>query len=181
MSGRLRLAAQVAAVGVVAALLALLAWKLTQGESEVTSQLGRGGTPAAPQFVLERLDRKGELSLRSLRGKAVVLNFWATWCGPCRQEFPELQKVAAGMSNDVVVLALDQAESAGKVAQYRDEFQATFTILLDARTQVADAYRLSGIPDTIFIDKNGVVRDVVFGPLSAGTFRYKISQALAAP
>ena len=143
----------------------------------------QGGAPKAgqpaPDFALLDLNGK-RVALSDLRGKAVVVNFWATWCGPCRQEFPELQKVATSMSNDVVILALDQAESASKVAQFRDEFGATFTILLDSSNQVADAWRLSGIPDTVFIDRNGVVRDVVFGPLSAGSFRYRITQTLNA-
>ena len=91
-AARLRLAAQIAAVVIVAALLGLLGWKLTRGESEVTSQLDRGGSPAAPAFTLERLDGKGELALASLRGKAVVLNFWASWCGPCKDETPLLQE-----------------------------------------------------------------------------------------
>jgi peroxiredoxin len=134
------------------------------------------GEPA-PNFAL--LDTEGRrVELAALHGKAVVVNFWATWCGPCREEFPELQKVAEGMSDDVVVLALDQAESASKVRQFRDEFGATFTILMDSRTAVNDAYRLRGVPDTVFIDRDGVVRDVVLGPLSAGTFRYKIAQTL---
>jgi AhpC/TSA family len=68
----------------------------------------------------------------------------------------------------------------GKVAQFRDEFGATFTILLDSSNQVADAWRLSGIPDTVFIDRNGIVRDVAFGPLSAGSFRCTITQTLNA-
>ncbi|MHB8575475.1 MAG: TlpA family protein disulfide reductase [Dehalococcoidia bacterium] len=138
----------------------------------------KAGQPA-PNFAL--LDLNGRrVALSDLRGKAVVVNFWATWCGPCKQEFPELQKAASSMSNDVVILALDQAESAGKVAQFRDEFGATFTILLDSSNQVADAWRLSGIPDTVFIDRNGIVRDVAFGPLSASSFRYKITQTLNA-
>ncbi len=143
-----------------------------------------GGVPEAgkpaPNFALADLagDR---VELADLRGKVVIVNFWATWCGPCRQEFPELQKAAVSQGAGVVVLALDQAESAGKVAQFRDQFGATFTILLDSSNAVADSYRFSGIPDTVFIDRTGIVRDVVRGPLSAGSFRYKISQLLNAP
>ena len=91
-AARLRLAAQAASVALVAALLGLLIWKIAQGESEVTSELRRGGTPAAPAFTLERLDGKGPLSIESLRGKTVVINFWASWCGPCKDETPLLQQ-----------------------------------------------------------------------------------------
>ncbi len=137
------------------------------------------GKPA-PDFALSDLQGR-RIQLSSLRGKVVVVNFWATWCGPCKEEFPELQKAASQFSDDVVVLALDQAEGPSKVEQFRDQFGATFTILLDSHNAVADAYRLQGIPDTIFVGRDGIVRDVTLGPLSAGTFRYKINQALNAP
>lgn len=143
-----------------------------------------GGFPVkgkpAPNFALN--DTEGNrVELADLRGKVVVINFWATWCGPCKQEFPELQKASARQGSDVVVLALDQAESVGKVTQFRDQFGATFTILLDTTNAVADSYGLSGIPDTIFIDRAGIVRDVVAGPLSAGSFQYKITELQSAP
>jgi len=136
------------------------------------------GQPA-PDFAL--LDLNGRrVQLSDLRGKVVVVNFWATWCGPCKQEFPELQKAYASAPNDVVVLALDQAESPSRVARFRDQYGATFTILLDSRSEVADSYLLKGIPDTIIVGRDGIVTDVSLGPLSAGTFRYKINQALKA-
>ena len=136
------------------------------------------GQPA-PNFAL--LDTDGRrVELASLKGKAVVVNFWATWCGPCKQEFPELEKANETLGNDVVILALDQAESPEKAAAFRDQFGAGFTILMDSYTAVASSYRFNGIPDTVFIDREGIVRDVVLGPLSAGTFRYKIMQTLKA-
>ncbi len=137
------------------------------------------GKPA-PNFALNDVEGN-RVELVDLRGKVVIINFWATWCGPCKQEFPELQKASATQGADVVVLALDQAESAEKVARFRDQFGATFTILLDDRSHVFDSYGLSGIPDTIFIDREGVVRDVVAGPLSAASFQYRITQLQSAP
>ncbi|MBA3245028.1 MAG: hypothetical protein H0T61_07600, partial [Actinobacteria bacterium] len=79
MTSRVRLGGQILAVGVVAALLGLLVWKVAKGDdNSVTSSLAEGRTAAAPDFTLAKLDGDGELALESLRGKAVVLNFWAS-------------------------------------------------------------------------------------------------------
>ena len=92
MTGRVRLGAQVVAVGVVVALLGLLIWKVAKGDdSAVTSSLADGKAVPAPAFTLAKLDGTGDLALESLRGKTVVLNFWASWCGPCKDETPLLQ------------------------------------------------------------------------------------------
>lgn len=142
-----------------------------------------GGPPKegqpAPDFALRDV-RGNRVQLSSLRGQAIVVNFWATWCGPCTQEFPELQKAAQAAGPGVVVLALDQAEPAGAVTAFRNRYGATFDILMDSSNTVAGAYKFSGIPDTVFIDRAGVVRHISLGPLSAGTFSYWIGKTLAA-
>ena len=93
MSGRVRLVGQVAAVALVGALLGLLAWRLTHDEGgEVRAALERGERPPAPAFSLPRLDQDGTLSLESLRGRPVIVNFWASWCEPCEDEAPLLER-----------------------------------------------------------------------------------------
>src|SRR5690349_13453281 len=99
MTGRLKLGSQVLAVGLVALLLALLVWKLVHGTGKKASV----GKPA-PNFTLSRIDRPGTLQLASLRGKVVVLNFWASWCYPCKQEAPTLAAAAKRYAGRVVVL-----------------------------------------------------------------------------
>ena len=127
MTGRLRLVGQIAAVAVVAALLGLLGWKLTQDESEVTAQLDQGGSPAAPAFTLERLDGKGDLDLASLRGKAVVLNFWASWCGPCKDETPLLQEGwKRWQGKDVVFVGVDVKDFRGDAKDFLARYGVTY-------------------------------------------------------
>ena len=166
MSGRLRVGAQVAAVGVVAALLGLLAWKVAQGDSEVTTQLARGGTPEAPAFTLERLDRKGELALESLRGKALVLNFWASWCGPCKDETPLLQEAWSRWRNKgVVFVGVDVKDFRGDAKKFLARYGVTYPNVFDGKGSTVGRYGVTGFPETYFVDARGKVRYRIAGPV----------------
>ena len=166
MSGRLRLAGQVAAVGVVAALLGLLAWKVAQDDSEVTSSLARGGTPVAPAFTLERLDGKGDLSLESLRGKPVVLNFWASWCGPCKEETPLLQEGwTRWQDKGVVFLGIDVKDFRGDAKKFLARYGVTYPNVYDGKGSTVGRYGVTGFPETYFVDASGKVRYRIAGPV----------------
>jgi cytochrome c biogenesis protein CcmG/thiol:disulfide interchange protein DsbE len=163
---RLRLVAQLAAVGVVAALLGLLGWKVLQGESEVTKELDRGGTPAAPAFALERLDGDGELSLASLRGKAVVLNFWASWCGPCKDEAPLLQQASERwQGKEVVFVGVDVKDFRGDAREFLERYGITYANVYDGKGSTIGRYGVTGYPETYFIDARGKVRYRIAGPV----------------
>jgi cytochrome c biogenesis protein CcmG, thiol:disulfide interchange protein DsbE len=167
MSGRLRLGAQAAAVTVVVALLALLGWKLFQGESEVTSTLSKGGTPTAPAFALERLDGKGELQLASLRGKTVVLNFWASWCGPCKDEAPLLQQAhERWRGKDVVFVGVDVKDFRGDARQFLARYDVSYPNVYDGKGSTVGRYGVTGFPETYFIDASGRVRYRIAGPVA---------------
>ncbi len=126
--------------------------------------VGAGEGKLAPDFLLGTLEG-GELRLSDLRGQAVVLNFWATWCGPCRKEIPQL--VAAYdrfRGQGLVVIGVNLQEDAGTVEGYSRDFGMHFPVPIDRSGAVAREYRLLGVPTTYFIDRDGVVLSVYTGP-----------------
>jgi len=128
---------------------------------EVGPQVGKLG----PNFLLELLD-SGELRLSDLRGKAVVLNFWATWCRPCRREMPQfVEAYDRYRDQGLVIVAVDLQESRGTIGSFVDDFGVEFPVAIDRQGDVADEYRLLGLPTTYFIDRNGVIRSIYRGPL----------------
>jgi thiol-disulfide isomerase/thioredoxin len=118
----------------------------------------------APDFSLV-LDDGSYLRLSDLKGKPVVLNFWATWCGPCRLEMPELVKAAAADEN-LVVLATDVQEARAPAEEFAAEFKMNLPVVLDKDGKVRNLYRVPGLPTTYFIDPSGKIASVVVGPLT---------------
>jgi cytochrome c biogenesis protein CcmG, thiol:disulfide interchange protein DsbE len=180
VTGRIRLVAQIAAVAVVAALLGLLGWKLTQDGSEVTAQLDKGGSPAAPTFTLERLDGKGDLDLASLRGKAVVLNFWASWCVPCKEEAPEIEKLWRQFrSRGVVVVGVDSKDATEDARSFMRRYGITYPVVHDGGGNLWGPYGVTGVPETRLISRTGKFAPTQFaGAVKAADLRAGIEQAL---
>jgi peroxiredoxin len=137
---------------------------------------------AAPDFLLRTPDG-GELRFSDLRGKPVLVNFWASWCTPCRQEMPEIVRAYDARSDDgLVVVAIDLQENAQQVREFADEFGMDFTLVIDRTGQVAEAWRIGGpvegIPSSYFIDADGVVQARVFGPMDAETIERELAKIL---
>ena len=119
----------------------------------------------APEFSLH--DPTGEsFSLGALRGQPVVLNFWATWCPPCRSEAPELQSASRRYAGQVAVIAVDQAEPAATVRTFMAQEELTYPSPLDENGRVSQAYGVHALPTTFFIDRDGIIRQIYVGPLS---------------
>jgi peroxiredoxin len=135
----------------------------------------------APDFDLPGLDGR-TASLGDYHGKVVLLNFWASWCPPCRQEMPALQRAFDALSSDgFVVLAINwtESEDRGAVEPFVKELGLTFPILLDESSiATEDIYGVIGFPTSIFIDREGIVRDIVIGPLELQGLRDKILRLL---
>ncbi|TME27530.1 MAG: TlpA family protein disulfide reductase [Chloroflexi bacterium] len=139
---------------------------------------GMGGRigAIAPDFEWNAPNGK-TLSLSDLRGKTVVINFWATWCKPCREEMPALQRTAASEA-DVVVLEVDLAEDGAKVRSFVDSLGLDrLEPLLDTDTKTALRYGAISLPTTFFVDRSGVVRHLRIGQLTEQEMREGIAKA----
>ena len=114
----------------------------------------------APNFVLEDMDEY-EYDFSEYRGKVVLLNFWATWCPPCKREMPSMERVYQNLKGDKFdVIAINQMEDGDRVFAFTGtlDTQPTFNILLDSKSQVSQRYGVRGLPTTYLIDKKGKVR-----------------------
>ena len=135
----------------------------------------------APDFTLPALDG-GQVALRDLRGQVVVLNFWASWCPPCRAEMPALAHVAQDYApKGVTVLAVHATASDSPQAARRflEELGITLPVALDTEGQVVQTYRIGAFPTTFFVDTQGVIRDIVVGgPLSEASLRARLDALL---
>jgi peroxiredoxin len=124
----------------------------------------------APDFLLQTPDG-GELRLSDLRGTAVMVNFWATWCTPCREEMPRIVLAHDAHAGDsFTVVAVNLQENAGIIQNFADDFGMDFPIVIDRTGEVGDTWRIGGpikgIPSSYFIDAAGVVQARAFGPVS---------------
>ena len=117
----------------------------------------------APDFQLQNLDGQ-TISLSGLQGTPVLINFWATWCPPCRGEMPYIQEIyEEWIDKGLVLLAINIGEASSAVRGFMQSQNLSFTVLLDTEQDVAQRYGISGIPTTFFVDKNGIIQDRVVG------------------
>lgn len=132
----------------------------------------------APLFTLSDLEGN-EVSLADLRGKAVVINFWATWCPPCRAEIPDLEAVYQKYnSQGVEFLGVDLLENREPVARYVARTGMSYIVLLDGEALVSRAYSLTALPTTYFLDRDGIIRDKRIGAMGEKEIEERLLEAL---
>lgn len=145
-----------------AAVVLAVAFALVSG-SGAPPPLGRGSV--APDFDLPRLRGDGALGLGDLRGKVVLVNFWATWCQPCEDEMPAMERLYDRLDRDgfeLVAVSVDEDEAA--VRAFRERLALSFPILLDSDKRVSLAYQTFRYPESFLIDRRGVVVERYIGP-----------------
>ncbi|HXH20857.1 MAG TPA: TlpA disulfide reductase family protein [Dehalococcoidia bacterium] len=172
-------------VGMVVAIVAGLLWYESRGSSDEAGVYGIVEPPAGsvapgvalaaekgkapPDFYLETLDG-GALRLSDLRGRPVLVNFWASWCAPCRQETPDFVRAhEANAASGLVIVGVNLQEADAQARRFVREFGVQYPVVMDRRGEVAAAWRIGGptqgLPATYFIDRYGIVQKVVLGAL----------------
>ncbi len=135
----------------------------------------RVGRPA-PEFALRDTDGRMR-TLADYRGRAVWINFWATWCVPCRRELPDIQRLSDEFAGEgLVVLAVNFLASSDRAKAFWDDLGLNLPVLLDRSGDVAEQYRLRGFPDSFFIDRDGVLRALQIGFLTEDEMRGKLAE-----
>ncbi|MEW5939320.1 MAG: TlpA disulfide reductase family protein [Chloroflexota bacterium] len=162
-------------LAVILALLGLLAWGLKKAAA------GPRENGMAPDFTITGFDGR-TVTLSELRGQVVIVNFWASWCPPCREEAAYLEATWRKYEGKgVVFIGVDWVDTEKEALAYIKEFDITYLNGPDIGTRIAPLYNIQGVPETFFVAKNGELRGVHIGPLVAPELDEKIEELLAEP
>ena len=161
-----------AAVLLVVGLIALLGWGVVQAAT------GPRDSGMAPDFTLTGFDGR-TVTLSQLRGQVVIVNFWASWCPPCREEAAYLERTWRKYEGKgVVFIGVDWVDTQKEALAYIKEFDITYLNGPDIGTRIAQAYRIQGVPETFYVDKTGRLRGVHIGPLYPPELDNRIDELL---
>ena len=150
-------------------------WAYVRAQAEQPA-VGR----TAPDFTLHDLDGNA-VRLADLRGQAVFVNFWATWCTPCREETPALVDVYRRYGDQFVLLSINVGEPARNIRAFMDEFSISYPVLRDADKRIANRYLLRGYPESWFISPQGVITSYAPGQLDLAGMKRRLEQTLGRP
>jgi cytochrome c biogenesis protein CcmG/thiol:disulfide interchange protein DsbE len=134
---------------------------------------------AAPSFTLPLLNRSGSLSLRSLRGNPVVINFWSSTCVPCKAEATSLERLYdSHRSSGLLVVGIDPEDFKSDARRFIAEHHVTYPNVADAGENVATRYGIDGTPETFLVDRRGRVIQILIGPINAAANKQPLAAAL---
>lgn len=151
------------------------------GSGLVKANRGPRDSGPAPDFSLIGYDGRN-VTLSELRGQVVVINFWASWCLPCRQEAAYLERTWRNYQDQgVVFIGVDYVDTETEALAYLQEFDITYINGPDLGTIISDAYNIQGVPETYFVDREGILHGVSIGPLEEPYLENKIEELLALP
>lgn len=165
-----------------AALVGLLAYGVVSKGADTTldEAVAKGQRPAAPVSALPWLQQKGSGSLADYKGKVVVLNVWASWCDPCREEVPLLQKTHEQIeAKGGVVLGLDTQDASNKAIAFLAEHKATFPSLRDRDRSYGREFGVTGYPETFLIDRRGRIAALQRFPVTQAWLDQQLPKLLA--
>jgi thiol-disulfide isomerase/thioredoxin len=167
------------AAAVVSFLLVLLAWALTHSNGGVAAALGRGQTPVAPSFALKSLNGPRSIKLDTFGGRVIVVNFWASWCGPCHAETPVLNHAWQHWKPHLVTLVgVDTRDTRGDARSFARSAHVSYPIVYDGSGRTARAYGVGALPATFVISPQGRVVARVLGAVSAQKLSALIARTL---
>jgi cytochrome c biogenesis protein CcmG/thiol:disulfide interchange protein DsbE len=161
------------AVAVCGALLVVLLAGFGRNPHEVPFLLS--GKPA-PAFTLRALDSGKPVSLEQFRGRPVVINFWASWCGPCKMEHPVLEWGAQQFGSQAQFLGIIFEDTEVNAQGFLQEMGLSFPQLVDPRSRISVDYGVSGVPETYFITSEGIILGKHVGPIDPDTLKQRISE-----
>ena len=150
----------------VTVLVIILSLKLNDSSFEFSNQVSLEGDIPAPDFTFPGLDGK-KVSLSDYKGKVVLVNIWATWCPPCVKEMPSMEKLYRkfnGKNFEILAVSIDET-GLKAVAPFMEKTRLTFPALIDSKGTIKPVYRITGIPESFIIDKQGVLIKKIVGPI----------------